>query len=157
MDKHYIVRHSQTLEVVDRGCHDEADHEDIRLAWGAHYELILVPDHFDIAKHCVSTGGETRPRAEIAPTFSRASGRKGETVTMTGLTPGATIKVNARFMKADATGKIEFTSRDGDDFIEAVNDCCGKAVLPDSDRVKRKRTTNAKYLEKNEHAQAFLQ
>ena len=44
MDKHYIVRHAETLEVIDRGCHDEADHEDIRLAWGANYELILVPE-----------------------------------------------------------------------------------------------------------------
>lgn len=155
-DKHYIVRHAETLEVVDRNCHDETEFEDIRRAWGARYEILEVPADFDAKKHHVNVFGDVTARTPIAPKLSKASARKDDKITISGLPPQCTLKINGRMATADDAGKMEFTSRDGDDFIEGVGNACGAVVLPDRDRVARKKTTNSKYLEKHEHAQAFL-
>lgn len=154
--KHYLVRHRGTHEVVDRNCHDVLEHRAIEKAWGARYELLEVPAEFDVAEHYMDAFGAMQPRARLDPVFSRKSGTVGDKITVSNLPPGAKLKVNSAVLEADSIGKITFESRAGDDFIEGVGFVAGATVLPDKAEVARRKTTNKKYMAKNERAQAFL-
>lgn len=153
----YIVRHRETLEVIDRGFHDRSILDDVLKAWGVgRYELIETSADFTIGNHYLDDAGDTQNRTWIDPKFSVASARGEDIVTISNLTPGTRLKVNSSIMVADADGKIKYASRSGDDFIEALHDYRGAYLLPDRDLLQASKKTIKGYLGSNKRADSFF-